>query len=131
MCIHFFFVRRFAQDFIDVREKERKRGIRGLVSVPPKHKLDDNFNILNSTFNSTTATANSSVSDSNKSGNSENSPNFKSEDLIELQEKITKEILNSKLQEKEMLELQVWNRIFSIYILVKFLRVNFVGENQP
>lgn len=32
---------------------------------------------------------------------------FKPEDLLELQERITKEILNSKLQEKEMLELQV------------------------
>lgn len=32
---------------------------------------------------------------------------IKPEDLLELQERITKEILNSKLQEKEMLELQV------------------------
>uniref|UniRef100_A0A1B0ABK4 Uncharacterized protein n=1 Tax=Glossina pallidipes TaxID=7398 RepID=A0A1B0ABK4_GLOPL len=35
-----------------------------------------------------------------------NTGRIKPEDLLELQERITKEILNSKLQEKEMLELQ-------------------------
>lgn len=34
-------------------------------------------------------------------------PHINPDDLIELQERITKEILNSKLKEKEMLELQV------------------------
>lgn len=38
--------------------------------------------------------------------NSNNSP-FKPEDLLELQEIINKEIFSSKVQEKEMQELQV------------------------
>lgn len=45
-------------------------------------------------------------------------PHINPDDLIELQERITKEILNSKLKEKEMLELQVsfQKRFFFIYI---------------
>lgn len=37
----------------------------------------------------------------------ENPNKFKPEDLIELQEKITKEILSTRLQEEEMHDLQV------------------------
>lgn len=87
---------RFSQTFIDIREKERKRGARGLISIPLKYpKIEEK--LFGEEMNET--------SDSSNNSNS-NSP-FKPEDLLELQEKITKEILSSKLQEKEMQELQV------------------------
>lgn len=91
ICFHF----RFAQSFIDIREKERKRGTRGLVSVPQNPKIDEK--LLGQTNEST-----------NESEQINENPNkFKPEDLIELQEKITKEILSTRLQEEEMHELQV------------------------
>lgn len=100
LIIYFNFIFRFSQSFIDIREKERKRGIRGLVSVPQNSKIDEK---LLESINDT----NSGSDGSGGGSTSENSNKFKPEDLIELQEKITKEILSTKLQEKEMHELQV------------------------
>lgn len=99
------FFSRFSQNFIDIREKERKRGTRGLVSVPQKYpKIDEK--LLDATINETDATRN------NNENENENPNKFKPEDLLELQEKITKEILSTKLQEKDMHELQVCSLIF-------------------
>lgn len=101
--IHIFhtrnFLYRFSQLFIDIREKERKRLQRGLVSIPPKYpKLNEK---LLGDANDTDENAGSAINrDENPSG-------FKPEHLLELQEKITKEILSTKLQESEMQELQV------------------------
>lgn len=87
---------RFSQTFIDIREKERKRGARGLVSIPLKYpKIDEK--LLAEEMNETSE---------NSSNSNSNSP-FKPEDLLELQEIINKEIFSSKVQEKEMQELQV------------------------
>lgn len=107
-CFAFF---RFSQTFIDIREKERKRLQRGLVSVPPKYpKLDDDKLIADQRKDSNDGSENSSVSSTTTSLpiNRDDNPNgFKPEHLLELQEKITKEILSTKLQENEMHELQV------------------------
>ncbi|KAJ6629551.1 Protein Wnt-5, partial [Pseudolycoriella hygida] len=85
----------FSQSFIDIREKERKRGARGLVSIPLKYpKIDEK--LLAEEMNE---------SHENTSNTNGNSP-FKPEDLLELQEIINKEIFSSKVQEKEMQELQ-------------------------
>ncbi|CAD7077424.1 unnamed protein product [Hermetia illucens] len=92
------FAYKFSQTFIDIRETERKRGARGLISLPPKSKggSDSPENRNNSTGGDLGA---------NKF-NGSNTTSFKPEDLLELNEKITKEILNSKLHEKEMLALK-------------------------
>lgn len=92
---------RFAQQFIDIRENEKKRSQRGVVSVPPKYpKLDDD----KLPQNETTVNNNASTTIVRP----ENAPpGFKPEHLLELQEKITKEILSTKLGENEMQELQV------------------------
>lgn len=97
---------RFSQTFIDIREKERKRLQRGLVSIPPKHpKLDDDkFPTDRNDTNNNNENDSSTVTAINR----EDNPNgFKPEHLLELQEKITKEILSTKLREDEMHELQV------------------------
>lgn len=102
---------RFSQMFIDIREKERKRMQRGLVSVPPKYpKLDDNKSDGDQRNETNNGSENSNVSSSTMPIpiNRDDNPNgFKPEHLLELQEKITKEILSTKLQENEMHELQV------------------------
>ena len=101
---------RFSQTFIDIREKERKRLQRGLVSVPPKYpKLDEKLLNANNDTEHTVATG----------INREDNPNgFKPEHLLELQEKITKEILSTKLQEDEMHELQVNKRLINVLRLI-------------
>ncbi|XP_037034508.1 protein Wnt-5 isoform X2 [Bradysia coprophila] len=87
---------KFSQTFIDIREKERKRGARGLVSIPLKYpKLDEK--LLTEEMNETSE---------NPNNNSNSNSPFKPEDLLELQEIINKEIFSSKVQEKEMQELQ-------------------------
>lgn len=92
---------RFAQQFIDVRENEKKRSQRGVVSVPPKYpKLDDEKLPLNETSANNNASATIVRTENTP-------PGFKPEHLLELQEKITKEILSTKLGENEMQELQV------------------------
>lgn len=71
---------------------------RGLVSIPPKYpKLDEKLLTENNDTDESMATINR---DDNPNG-------FKPEHLLELQEKITKEILGTRLQENEMQELQV------------------------
>lgn len=101
------FFSRFSQQFIDIRENERKRSQRGLVSIPSKYsKLDDDKSTQNETAsnaNGTTATATTTITQRPEI----NTPGFKPEHLLELQEKITKEILSTKLGENEMHELQV------------------------
>ncbi|XP_058820409.1 protein Wnt-5 [Topomyia yanbarensis] len=84
---------KFSQTFIDIKEKERKRGTRGLVSIPAKYPKiverllgtlnDTSENILNGTDTL-----------------------FRPEDLQKLQDKIAKEISSSNLDPKEMNELQ-------------------------
>ncbi|XP_058455685.1 protein Wnt-5 [Malaya genurostris] len=84
---------KFSQTFIDIKEKERKRGTRGLVSIPAKYPKiverlletlnDTSENVLNGTDTL-----------------------FRPEDLQKLQDKIAKEISSSNLDPKEMNELQ-------------------------
>lgn len=87
-----------------MKEKERKRGARGLVSVPQNPKIDEK---LLGSMNESSLSSGGDSENVESTSNSENTNKFKPEDLLELQEKITKEILNTKLQEKEMHELQV------------------------
>lgn len=92
-----FFLNRFSQQFIDIRENERKRSQRGVITVPSK--IDEEKLLQNDTNNATTPIPPPRVEN--------NSPGFKTEHLLELQEKITKEILSTKLNENEMHALQV------------------------
>ena len=86
-----FIFSRFSQNFIDIKEKEKKRGTRGLVSIPAKYpKIVER---LLETLNETSDNATDII--------------FKPEDLNKLQEKIAKEISNSNLDPKEMNDLQV------------------------
>lgn len=85
---------RFSQNFIDIREKERKRGARGLVTVPKTVELVGNETSAdNATVISTTTLSPEEQS--------------KAEEMLKLQQKISQEILNSNLKENEMNELQV------------------------
>ncbi|KAH8413738.1 hypothetical protein KR222_005447 [Zaprionus bogoriensis] len=143
---------KFATDFIDVREKESRRGTRGAGSLErrashqtedkniPKRKqmqADDSMNAEKSESKSaqnTMGDKNDSFALSfgihnkskdkdgsisllsvpsldtqvfyNNEDKKEKKPLINPDDLLELQERITKEILNSKLKEKEMHELQ-------------------------
>lgn len=97
---------RFSQTFIDIKEKERKRGARGLVTVPNKTqaKLEqkllnaESINDTSSTTNDTTTKIDTHLTTTEPS---------KTDDLTMLQQKITKEIFSSNLKETEMNELQV------------------------
>lgn len=82
---------RFAQSFIDVRESERKRLQRGIITAPVNNRKQ------NTALNS----------ESLNGSTSQNAPSSKAEHLLELQEKITREILSTKLAESEMNALQV------------------------
>lgn len=101
---------RFTKQFIDARENERKRSQRGIVSVPPKHKK---FDLNQSSGNAQNVSASSAK-------DSDSSTGFKAEHLLELQEKITKEILSTKLEEKEMHRLQVMYRTFVLHCVKQF-----------
>lgn len=86
---------RFSQNFIDIREKEKKRGARGLITVPQKYP--------DSMLRGSDAAA------TTEDGAAPTTPapdTFIADDLLDLQEKITKEILKSKLQENERQDLQ-------------------------
>lgn len=77
------------------------------MSIPPKYpKLDDD-KLPNERHNDTENQR--SIDKQNSDGiNRDDNPNgFKPEHLLELQEKITKEILSTRLKEEEMHELQV------------------------
>lgn len=82
---------RFAQQFIDVRENERKRLQRGIITVPSVVRKQNQ----------------TEKSEANNGSSIQNTPSLKAEHLLELQEKITREILSTKLAESEMNELQV------------------------
>lgn len=69
--------------------------------MPPK--IDEEKILQNETSNATTPIPPSRIEN--------NSPGFKTEHLLELQEKITKEILSTKLNENEMHALQVSDNI--------------------
>lgn len=89
-----FLLRRFSQSFIDIREKEKKRGARGLQSMQRDgYGANSGATITAELDGGATTEAVTAATPS--------------KDLLELQEKITKEILSSKLQENEMKELQV------------------------
>ncbi|KAH8354937.1 hypothetical protein KR093_002157 [Drosophila rubida] len=143
---------KFATDFIDVREKETRRGTRGAGNPERRRKqmqADDaksGGNLANvesaksmketksrsnqdgknettlpllydlqsktrkSANDSLTSVPSSSLAPPRQESSDEkddgSEPRINSEDLIELQERITKEILNSKLKENDMIELQ-------------------------
>lgn len=105
-----FFFTRFSQQFIDIRENERKK--RGVISVPPKIDEDKILN-QNETNNATTPIPPPRIEN--------NSPGFKTEHLLELQEKITKEILSTKLNENDMHALQVSEKKITVFLLERRL----------
>ncbi|XP_035783163.1 protein Wnt-5-like isoform X1 [Anopheles albimanus] len=83
---------KFSQTFIDIKEKEKKRGTRGLVSIPAKYpKIIEQ---LLDAFNDTT-----------KNGAFFNET-IRPEDLVVLQKKIATEIEKSNLTPREMNDLQ-------------------------
>ncbi|KFB45524.1 AGAP010290-PA-like protein [Anopheles sinensis] len=86
---------KFTQTFIDIREKEKKRGTRGLVSIPAKYPkiIERLLDALN---------------DTTKTGGMLNETDtiVRPEDLEKLQDKIAKEIANSNLPPKEISDLQ-------------------------
>uniref|UniRef100_A0A182VSR4 Protein Wnt n=1 Tax=Anopheles minimus TaxID=112268 RepID=A0A182VSR4_9DIPT len=86
---------KFTQTFIDIREKEKKRGTRGLVSIPAKYPkiIERLLDALN---------------DTTKAGVMLNETDtiLRPEDLEQLQDKIAKEIANSNLNPKEISDLQ-------------------------
>lgn len=88
-------MKRFSQTFIDIREKERKRGARGLVTVPTKHeqKLLGNETAVDVAINVTTTLS--------------PEEQLKADEIAKLQQKISHELLNSNLEKKEINELQV------------------------
>lgn len=91
---------RFAQQFIDVRENERKRLQRGIITVPTVVQKQNHTD----------------KGEANNGTSIQNTPSLKAEHLLELQEKITREILSTKLAESEMNELQVIVLFKSNYI---------------
>lgn len=110
--------------FIDIREKEKKRGVRGLVTVPTNSKYD---NLLaaaaaneSDPMAMVTATASNADDGGRNNGGGGGGGGVNAEDLLELQEKITKEILSSKLQESDMQELQV---CYSDYSSVRSMKI--------
>ncbi|XP_059611738.1 protein Wnt-5 [Phlebotomus argentipes] len=107
---------KFSQTFIDIREKEKKRGPRGLMTLPQRiNKIEEKISpeIANDTEH-------------------QPQPLFKPEDIKELQEKIKKEIEDSKLQEKEMHELQekINREIFNSKIFNLENRAMFVNNRR-
>lgn len=92
-------MRRFSQEFVDVREKEKKRGTRGLITMPHKISSSRQFELEEG------ASSPDGLGELDEAMTTAAFPT--KEHLKELQEKITKEILSSKLEENEMKELQV------------------------
>uniref|UniRef100_A0A182PTW3 Protein Wnt n=1 Tax=Anopheles epiroticus TaxID=199890 RepID=A0A182PTW3_9DIPT len=86
---------KFTQTFIDIREKEKKRGTRGLVSIPAKYPkiIERLLHALN---------------DTDKSGIMLNDTDtiLRPENLEKLQDNIAKVIANSNLNPKEITDLQ-------------------------
>ncbi|XP_052865461.1 protein Wnt-5 [Anopheles cruzii] len=84
---------KLTQSFIDVKEKEKKRGTRGLVSVPAKYPkiVERLLDALN---------------DTTKNMLNESDMIVKPQDLEKLQDKIAKEIEKSNLNAKEISDLQ-------------------------
>lgn len=77
-----------------------------MISIPPKYlKLDEEKSLQNETNGNNNSNTNGTTPIGQRGEN--NLPGFKPEHLLELQEKITKEILSTKLGENEMHELQV------------------------
>ncbi|EAA14587.4 AGAP010290-PA, partial [Anopheles gambiae str. PEST] len=101
---------KFTQTFIDIREKEKKRGTRGLVSIPAKYPkiIERLLHALN---------------DSTKSGVMLNETDtiLRPEDLEKLQDKIAKEIANSNLNPKEITDLQV--RAYRLYLSPRLIAI--------
>ncbi|XP_033250394.1 protein Wnt-5-like isoform X2 [Drosophila miranda] len=120
---------KFATDFIDVREKEAHRETRGVrkrtreITLKTLMQADATFliNAKNDTIdNSSKELSKKSSANNNylrkdlvvtatplKLQKKENSGPGLPDDLFELQQRITKEILNSKLEGREMLVLQI------------------------
>lgn len=104
-----FFSCRFAQEFVDIKERERKRGTRGLSALQRSNFEKDSAAAATSKkeLNSNSTVSNANVTEKSVSSESENKETIDPTIIRELQERITKEILNSKLQEKDMQELKV------------------------
>lgn len=79
-----------------MRESERKRLQRGIITAPTNNRKQNNA--LNG--------------ESNNGSTPQNASGSKAEHLLELQEKITREILSTKLAESEMNALQVCFFVF-------------------
>lgn len=124
---------RFAQNFIDVREKERKRGTRGVITIPQKFSkleeklLTEGVNETNPAVDIGSTDTNSSDPDSMSKDN-EAANKINADALMELQQKIAKEILSAKLQEDERSELQVIIDLI-LYLIIVNVKL-FVGKNQ-
>jgi hypothetical protein len=89
--------------FIDIKEKEKKRGIRGLVSIPQKYpKLQEKLLAGETSSNDTLVDINEKKTNKNATEKA-----FKTEELLILQEKISKKILSINLEDMPMSELQV------------------------
>lgn len=131
------FAYKFATDFIDSREKETNRETRGVkrkreeINKNRMHSDDTNaFNIGIKRNKNVDAKNDTSlvVRNVRKSTEAENShilnENF-DQHLLELEQRITKEILTSKIDEEEMIKLQ--EKIKQEIVNTKF----FKGEQQP
>lgn len=125
---------RFSQTFIDIKEKERKRGARGLVTVPNKTQAKLEQKLLNAeSINDTSSTTTNDTTTKIHSHLTTTEPS-KTDDLTMLQQKITKEIFSSNLKETEMNELQVswlfiviyW-RISSTELFCSILTINWLS----
>ncbi|CAG9802506.1 unnamed protein product [Chironomus riparius] len=104
---------KYSQNFVDIREKERKRGARGLVTVPKTTELMGNETAGDNTTTSTTLSPEEQA---------------KTDEMLKLQQKITQEILNSNLKEKEMNELQ--EKINKEILNSKIFNMNADHENM-
>ncbi|KAH8248476.1 hypothetical protein KR038_001318, partial [Drosophila bunnanda] len=108
---------KFATEFIDVREKETNReasgvnrnrareGIKKIKMQADDAKVPETFKIkIKESEKNIQQTQKNKLTEFLVNGN--NSGSSAHNDLLELQQRITKEILNSKLKESEMLELK-------------------------
>ncbi|XP_041632440.1 protein Wnt-5 isoform X2 [Drosophila kikkawai] len=130
---------KFATDFIDVREKEANRETRGVNRNRAREgikkirmqaddtKISEDFNIeIKKSEKDLQQTQSNKLKDIPLKNNSKSSSTH--QDLLELQQRITKEIFNSKLKESEMLELK--DKINREIINSKFFNGDIVEQRR-
>ncbi|XP_017002439.2 protein Wnt-5 isoform X1 [Drosophila takahashii] len=110
------FAYKFATDFIDSREKETNRETRGV-----KRKREE---IKNRMHSDDTNAFSSNKSETNGRKTEENFDQH----LLELEQRITKEILTSKIDEQEMIKLQ--EKIKQEIVNTKFFKSNQQEQQQ-